>query len=505
MVPPEPSHEAQRLCELHSLKLLDTQPEERFDRITRIAQQIFKVPIALLSLVDSTRQWFKSKQGITASETGREISFCGHAILSSDCLVVPDARLDLRFADNPLVTGSPNIRFYAGYPLSGPGGQKVGTLCIIDFQPRQMSAAELQILRDLGQLVEIELGALALQHVMHELNEHRRKLRERDELFREISENVSEVFWVVDLESQRLIYVNSAYETIWKRRGSDLYENPLAWIEGIHPEDREIVHVQYADAIITREGFESEYRVITPSGISRNVHDRRFTVLGEDGQPYRLIGIVTDITERKRAERKLERLAMTDGLTGFYTSRFFQERVSQELALARRRGSALSLAMLDLDNFKAINDNFGHNTGDDVLMSVAKSIRSRVRASDCAARVGGDEFAILLHDTTATQARMILEEMRQSIDSLILSDARGSEVRIRCSIGLAAFDDRCTDTKTFKRLADEALYKAKASGRNQVASYESAGESARDHESSEPSGHMLAAVATPTQGNQQIH
>lgn len=155
--PPLPSNEDARLQALRALGVLDSAPEEQFDRLTRLAQHILQVPIALVSLVDANRQWFKSHQGLDASETPRDISFCGHAILEPEILLIPDAALDPRFSDNPLVTAAPNIRFYAGAPLSLGNGLRVGTLCAIDSQPHQVSAAQLDALRDLAQCVSEEL------------------------------------------------------------------------------------------------------------------------------------------------------------------------------------------------------------------------------------------------------------------------------------------------------------------------------------------------------------
>ena len=160
--PPTPPGETQRLRTLQSLRVLDTPAEDQFDQITRMALRLFGVPIALVSLVDADRQWFKSRQGLEATETGRDISFCGHAILEPRTLVVEDATLDERFHDNPLVCGSPDIRFYAGYPLHAPNGHRVGTLCIIDRVPRRMSAADLELLADLGKLVEHQIRALSM-------------------------------------------------------------------------------------------------------------------------------------------------------------------------------------------------------------------------------------------------------------------------------------------------------------------------------------------------------
>ena len=162
--PPTPVDELMRLETLRNLKILDTESEERFDRVTRLARRVFGAPIALVSLVDNDRQWFKSRQGIEVTETSREISFCGHAILDDGVMVVNDAHDDERFSDNPLVTSDPNIRFYAGYPLSAPDGSKVGTLCIIDREPRQLQDEDVSLLEELGQMVEEELAVASMMH-----------------------------------------------------------------------------------------------------------------------------------------------------------------------------------------------------------------------------------------------------------------------------------------------------------------------------------------------------
>ncbi|MDV6328137.1 EAL domain-containing protein [Idiomarina sp. Sol25] len=156
--PQKPRNELQRLGKLLKTKLLDSAPEDRFDRITRLARQLFDVPIALVSLVDAERQWFKSSQGLNATETHRDISFCGHAILQPDIFEVADASKDQRFADNPLVSGEPHIRFYAGAPLYTTDGHPIGTLCIIDKVARQLSPAQRSSLRDLADVVASEIN-----------------------------------------------------------------------------------------------------------------------------------------------------------------------------------------------------------------------------------------------------------------------------------------------------------------------------------------------------------
>lgn len=162
--PSIPEDEKLRLEKLRALKLLDSAPEERFDRLTRMAKRMFGVEISVLSLIDDGRQWFKSKstEMDIPDETSREVSFCGHAILGNDVFVVEDAMDDHRFKDNPLVTKEPNIRFYAGYPLKVNNGSALGTLCIIDTEPREFDPEDSQLLKDLGVMAEQEIAALQL-------------------------------------------------------------------------------------------------------------------------------------------------------------------------------------------------------------------------------------------------------------------------------------------------------------------------------------------------------
>ncbi len=160
--PEYPKNEDIRVAALRSLDILDTEPEERFDRLTRIAKRLFKVPIALVSFVDINRQWFKSCQGLEVKEMPRDISFCGHAILGDDIFIISDTLLDDRFYDNPLVINEPRIRFYAGIPLVISNEIRVGTLCLIDREPRILSEEDKELLRDLGQMAVQDLTLVQL-------------------------------------------------------------------------------------------------------------------------------------------------------------------------------------------------------------------------------------------------------------------------------------------------------------------------------------------------------
>ena len=158
----KPPDEERRLAALHALKLLDTEPEERFDRITRLAQRVFGTSMANFTLVDSDRQWFKSRVGAAGTEDPLETGFCPHAILERRTTVVADARYDKRFHDNPLVTGDPKIRFYAGHPVSGPGGEVLGTLCVVDDKPRSIDDFDAEALAEFAAMVEAEVASFSL-------------------------------------------------------------------------------------------------------------------------------------------------------------------------------------------------------------------------------------------------------------------------------------------------------------------------------------------------------
>ncbi len=155
--PPIPDDDERRLEALKRLRILDTGAEERFDRLVRLASALFNVPSALVSLIDRDRQWIKSSCGFDLKDMPREVSFCAHAIVKREVMIVPDSLMDPRFADNPLVTGDPHIRFYAGAPLVLDDGSCVGTLCLIDFRPRQLGERDVRLLRDVSDMVRQEL------------------------------------------------------------------------------------------------------------------------------------------------------------------------------------------------------------------------------------------------------------------------------------------------------------------------------------------------------------
>lgn len=354
---PLPPNEQERLDELHSLGILDTLPEQGYDDITLLASQLCDSPIALVSLIDEERQWFKSAVGLDLSQTSRDVAFCAYAILEpDDLMVVTDASQDARFSDNPLVSSDPAIRFYAGAPLVTSNGNALGTLCVIDRKERDLTPEQNRALRALARQVvaQIELGEM-----------------------------------VGELEQARATQA---------RYQQQLEEYQLA--------------------------LEEKLAVI--------------------------------------AERSI-----TDPLTGVKNRRAFMEKIEEEMERNRRYGTPVALALLDVDWFKAFNDDFGHQAGDVALIEVARLIEGQSRTLDSVSRFGGEEFAVILVDTDSEGAYVIAERIRTAIEG-----AEWANRPVTVSIGVASSAD-ADGVDEIIRVADQALYRAKDSGRNRTMHAES--------------------------------
>jgi PAS domain S-box-containing protein len=293
MITAEPAlDETRRVETLRQYSVLDTLPEQALDDLTALAAQICGAPIALISLVDENRQWFKARFGTEMRETPRDISFCGHAVHERDLFIVPDATQDKRFAQNPLVTGEPRIRFYAGAPLVNSDDAALGTLCVIDHVPRTLTPEQEQALRVLARQVMTHL----------ELRRHTRELVESEDKFRLLAENITDVFWITSPDFTKVHYVSPGYERIWGRSAEELYVNPHQWAECILPGEREQVLGVFAALMGETATVSAEYRIARPDGTIRWVHARGFQVRDDAGRVVRLTGIVADTTERKQAE-----------------------------------------------------------------------------------------------------------------------------------------------------------------------------------------------------------
>lgn len=330
--PPYPPDEELRLRQLRALEILDTAPEEGFDRITRLASQLLDAPIALVSLVDGSRQWFKSRVGLDAQETPREIAFCAHAIVGREPLVVNDATRDVRFQANPLVTGDLGIRFYAGVPLQCGEGSAMGTLCVIDQKPRELSGREIDLLRDLACLAERELAYRAARAVTRELTETQLSaIRHSETLFRSLFDLASVGFAMVALDG-RLLKINTAFAEILKYTPEELEAKTFQEIT--HPADLDLdlgLLRQLLQGECDRYSLEKRY--FTKDGQSVWV-DLNVTIVRENGEPKHFIGIVTNIDARKRAEASLGALRHQ-----------LEERVTERTRELQTSNDMLSVAM----------------------------------------------------------------------------------------------------------------------------------------------------------------
>ena len=321
-------------------KILETPIQEEFERITRLAKRLFNVPIVAISLVEDRRQWFKSIQGLDVSETCREVSFCGHAILQEGVLIVPDTHLDPRFHDNPLVTGNPYIRFYAGCPIKSPRGYKYGTICLIDTISRELSKEDIFLLQDIGALVETEILKQGACTAQEKIIQH--------------------------LDQAKLASMVDPLTRLWNRDG--------------------------------------------------------------------MINILNN---------QLEEFGQT--------------------------GKRFGIGLLDIDDFKSINDNFGHDVGDVVLRSLSKFLVRLTRDKDAVSRWGGEEFLMLINDPDKHQVHKIAERIRKRIEKhpIIINDKHALSLTV--TVGLTMYnDDVSLRLEDFIKQADQAMYKGKNLGRNQV-------------------------------------
>jgi PAS domain S-box-containing protein len=300
---PIPHNEAQRLQAVHALNVLDTAPEERFDRITRLAARVLGVPISYVSFLDENRQVLKSCYGLKINTMSRDAAFCSYAVLDNKPLVVPDAKSDARFSDNPLVTGEPFIRFYAGQPVAAPDGSLVGTLCVADHKPRIPSDEDITALKDLAMMVQSELsaGEVGSTHQIQKQTEE--MLRESEARFREIVDIPGKFIWETTLDG-KILFISDRVQEVLGFKPADL--NLRSFFENIFSEDAVIATAKFYYAAQKGQRFSDlEYRSNTKDGgviwlTARGgpMYDSEEKVIG-----YR--GICEDITERKQIQQEL--------------------------------------------------------------------------------------------------------------------------------------------------------------------------------------------------------
>ena len=298
MIPaPLPENESERLEALRRYEVLDTESEGKFDDLTLLARHICDTPIALISFVDAERQWFKSRIGLTTSQTPRALSFCGHAILEEDVMVVPDAAADERFADNPMVTGEPGIRFYAGAPLLTSTGHALGTLCVIDRKPKNLTEEQLEALRALARQVVAQLELR--RRLKKEREEAKEAIDERDTTLRLIVNQMPAVLWSTDTELRLTSSDGAALTSLGHKPNQFVGVTLFDFFRTTDPEFLPLV--AHRKALLGESvSFEVEWSGRTYASHCEPLRNPDNSIKG-------VIGIALDITRQKRTERELQK------------------------------------------------------------------------------------------------------------------------------------------------------------------------------------------------------
>ncbi|GGY15515.1 diguanylate cyclase [Massilia dura] len=474
--PPLPANEVGRIAALHSLRLLDSAPEPEFDRITRLASRLLGVPVTLFSLVDRDRQWFKSRVGTAVEETPRNISFCTHAILGREPLVVHDALRDPRFADSPLVAGELGLRFYAGVPIHTRDGHPIGTLCAMDTQPRELAPEDVSALKDLAAIVADEVQRREQLETNRHLTAAIARQQQAEAALRAREAELSSI----------LEYANDAYigidqggrVTAWNRQAERTFQWTAAEATGRILEDLIIpagMHTRHEHGLAryraTRQaevlGKRLELPAVRKDGSTLTV-EIRIHANEVDGQ-LTFSAFLHDISARKEAEARRDHDIRHDPLTGLLNRRALEELLPQAQARSRRHGIGFAVLFIDLDGFKAINDRLGHDAGDEVLQEVARRLRDAVRQNDSVIRLAGDEFIVVLEGQpyTTAKARTVAAKLIAAVSQPVATARQA--VQVGASIGIALHGaGELTAPADLLREADRQMYLAKGAGRGSI-------------------------------------
>lgn len=297
--------EALRSAALHSYQVLDTPREEDFDDLARIAADVCGTPIAVVNLVDTTRQFFKAEVGLGVRETPLETSFCGHAILTDDFMMVPDATKDPRFDCNPLVTGESGLRFYAGALLKTKDGVPIGTMCVLGYEPKTLNDHQI---RTLHLLARQAMTQLELRKALNE-REAALKASEAAEVeFRAMTDDAPAILWVTDAQA-RCTYLNQAWYTFTGQSREEA--EGFGWLNATHPDDAASAGDVFIQANAVQKAFSLEYRLRNKDGRYRWAIDSGTPRFDKGGRFLGYVGTVLDIDDMRRAEQ-LQQVALRE-------------------------------------------------------------------------------------------------------------------------------------------------------------------------------------------------
>lgn len=446
-------NESARLNALADYGLDQEQMLQSLDPVVRIASRMFDMPVAAVNMIGSDHVFFAASVGVGDVDMRRDVSFCAHAITQSDVMVVPDATLDERFHDNPLVVGEANLRFYAGVPLLSPDGLALGALCVIDDRPHSDFSQEDR--QRLWELAKMAADRLELRRI--EVSTE----RSRPPFHEYAGSSSSAVIWF-DEQLQIIEWNNAAAEV----SGYKLEDKNALQFDLLLPE-RDRAHFR---ALITQaiDAYSLDQINIPTevTGLRKDGSEFRFSfaLFGwRDGGHMKFEAVLKDLSAQQREEEALRQQANIDGLTGLANRGKFYRSV-EEILISPAPATVL---MIDLDGFKDVNDTLGHTLGDAILCEVANRLSQLVSSEDLVARIGGDEFAILLANVTdAATAMHVADAVLAAIAQPINVD--GNEVRVAASCGVALAPTQAQEALELVGNADLALFKAKSNGRGRV-------------------------------------
>jgi diguanylate cyclase (GGDEF)-like protein/PAS domain S-box-containing protein len=316
----------------------------------------------------------------------------------------------------------------------------------------------------LPQWPEAAQTLMALMHAQGEVA----RLSEREQLFSSLLVSVNAVLWAYNWETRQVLYVSPAYERIFGRPAGLLLSDSNHWRDSVYPDDLDYAERSLAQVLVKGAVEDREYRIIAADGQVRWLSDKCFiNRQAEPGQPLIIVGIAEDITEKKQMEAELQRLASTDVLTQSSNRRHFFECAHQEFEQARLNGAPLAFLLLDIDDFKVVNDTYGHQEGDKVLQRIAESGRAALRRGDLFGRIGGEEFAAVFPGCAPDMAMQVAERLQREIQRLSFShDDRTFGITVSQGLSSLTYEDESIDS-LFAR-ADAAMYQAKRQGKNRI-------------------------------------
>lgn len=448
MLPNEP----ERLRALEEYGLGPQAGLSSLEPVVRLAAEMFDMPMSAVNLVGEKQVFFAASYGLEACDMSRDASFCAHAILQPDVMVVQDASLDVRFHDNPLVAGEPGVRFYAGIPLRSPEGYPLGALCIIDRQPHPLfSQQDCDRLRDFAVMVNDKLELRRLEAAQQMWPGR----------FHDIASTSPGPLLGFDGEFQ-VNFSNSAAAVLLGYKRAEM----TGWPVGRILPRLQLSHLR--NFVLSAANGSWNGKPLETSALHRNgttIPVELAPFAWKEHQEERFGVMLTDISERRRRDQEMFRLENFDRLTGLANRKVLRH----EVANALEEGEPISVIAMDLDNFKDVNDTLGHKVGDQVLCVLADRMQRLLQPTEKLARMGGDEFAMMLRRGDVTEARRVANSLILDVSKPI--ELGGQILRMSASCGFAMSTEESQSAEHLLGNADLALYQSKSLGRGHASLY----------------------------------